>query len=158
MYIFTPMIDQKDIQIIYLLQKNARMTASEIAHEVDLSVPATAERIKKLTVAKVIQSFSAHVDAKKLGFDLSAFIAVVSASSDHYQEIIELSTEDARVLECHSITGDGSHLLKVRVRNSTELEKCLRDIQSWPGVIRTQTMIVLSTFKESMALNLKIEK
>jgi len=135
-----------------------RMTASEIAHIVDLSVPATAERIRKLTETKIITSFNAQADAKILGFDLTAFISVVSASSDHYQEIIAMSTTDRRVLECHSITGEGSHLLKVRIRNSSELEKCLRDIQSWPGVIRTQTMIVLSTFKESLSLDLQSTK
>ncbi len=149
------MIDQKDIHIVNLLQANARMTASEIATEVGLSIPATAERIKKLTESDIITSFSAHVDARALGYDLTAFIAVVSASSEHYQEIIDLARDETRVLECHSITGEGSHLLKVRVKNSSELEKCLRDLQAWPGVMRTQTMIVLSTYKETLALNIK---
>jgi Lrp/AsnC family leucine-responsive transcriptional regulator len=57
-------------------------------------------------------------------------------------------------MECHSVTGDGSHLLKVRVKNSTALEKLLRDIQSWPGVIRTHTSVVMSTYKEGFELDL----
>jgi Lrp/AsnC family leucine-responsive transcriptional regulator len=103
------MIDAKDISILSLLQSNSRMTASEIAESVGMSVPAVTERIKKLTEAEIIQKFSAKLDAKKLGFDLSAFIAVVSSSSDHYEDIISESIKNPSVMECHSVTGDGSH-------------------------------------------------
>jgi Lrp/AsnC family leucine-responsive transcriptional regulator len=151
------MLDEKDLQILQLLQRNARMTASEVAGEVGLSVPAAAERIKKLVEHGIITAFTARLNAKQLGFDLTAFIAVVSASSDHYEEIIDQARDNPAVLECHSITGEGSHLLKVRVRNSTELEKLLRDIQAWPGVIRTHTMVVLSTYKESSELELNLD-
>jgi Lrp/AsnC family leucine-responsive transcriptional regulator len=130
------------------------MTASEIAESVGMSVPAVTERIKKLTEAEIIQKFSAKLDAKKLGFDLSAFIAVVSSSSDHYEDIISESIKNPSVMECHSVTGDGSHLLKVRVKSSTGLEKLLRDIQAWPGVIRTHTSVVMSTYKEGFTLKL----
>ncbi|NOZ03897.1 MAG: Lrp/AsnC family transcriptional regulator [FCB group bacterium] len=149
------MWDKKDLYILELLQRNARMTASEVASEVGLSVPAAAERIKKLVDQNLITGFYARVNAKKLGFDLTAFIAVVSSSSDHYEDIINQSEAHPSVLECHSVTGEGSHLLKVRIRNSTELEKLLLNIQAWPGVIRTHTMVVLSTYKECNALNLR---
>ncbi|MFQ6604338.1 MAG: Lrp/AsnC family transcriptional regulator [Fidelibacterota bacterium] len=151
------MIDKVDRHIVAELQKNARMTASDIAREVGLSVPATAERIKRLMETGIIKRFTAQADAKKLGFDLTAFISVISASSEHYQETIDLALADARILECHSVTGEGSHLLKIRVRNSTELEQLLRDIQGWPGVIRSHTMLVLSTYKEGFSLGLEDE-
>jgi Lrp/AsnC family leucine-responsive transcriptional regulator len=122
-----------------------------------MSVPAVTERIKKLTEAKIVQKFAVKLSAKELGFDLCAFIAVVSSSSEQYEVIIQKSINNTAVLECHSVTGDGSHLLKVRVRNSTELEKLLRDIQSWPGVMRTQTSVVMSTYKEGFELDL-VEK
>src|SRR3712207_8039888 len=54
----------------------------------------------------------------------------------------------AEVLECHSITGQGSHLLKVRTDSTSGLEALLAEIQSWPGVQWTNTSIVLSTVKE----------
>ena len=53
------------------------------------------------------------------------------------------------VQEVHSITGEGSHMLKVRTRNTTTLERLLSKIQSWPGIHGTSTSIVLSTFKET---------
>ena len=149
------MLDKINIETLNLLQKNARITASEIASEVGLSVPAAAERVKKLDESKLITGFYTKLDAKELGFDLCAFITVVSASSDHYQDIIDEAERNNSILECHSVTGEGSHLLKIRVRNSTELEKLLSKIQSWPGVIRTHTMLVLSTFKETTNIYLK---
>tara|TARA_B100000315_G_C14490645_1_gene547421 strand:+ start:571 stop:1029 length:459 start_codon:yes stop_codon:yes gene_type:complete len=146
------MIDAKDLRILSILQDNSRTTASEIAESVGMSVPAVTERVKKLSESDIIQKFSIKLSAKLLGFDLSAFIAVVSSSSDQYEAIIQESNNNPSVLECHSVTGQGSHLLKVRVKNSSELEKLLRDIQSWPGVIRTQTSVVMSTYKEGFDL------
>ena len=123
-----------------------------------LSVPAAAERIKKLSDTKIIERFTAKLAEKELGFDLCAFIAVVSSSSEHYEEIISNTITNPAVMECHSVTGEGSHLLKVRVHNSTELEKLLRDIQAWPGVIRTHTSVVMSTYKEGFDLDILSEE
>jgi Lrp/AsnC family leucine-responsive transcriptional regulator len=61
------------------------------------------------------------------------------------------------VLECHSVTGEGSHLLKICIQNSSKLESLLKEIQGWPGVVRTHTWVVLSTFKESTKLNIEIK-
>ena len=149
------MLDKVNIEILNLLQQNARMSASEIASEVGLSVPAAAERVKKLVESKNITGFNTKLNAKELGFDLCAFIAVDSASSDHYNDIIDEAERNNSVLECHSVTGEGSHLLKIRVKNSTKLEELLSYIQSWPGVIRTHTMLVLSTFKETTDIDLE---
>ncbi len=143
-------LDKTDHQIINLLQHNSRMTASEIASDVALSIPAVTERIKKLIEFGYIENFTVKMNAKKLGYDLTAFINVDSSSSDHYEDIVSASKVHPSILECHSVTGEGSHLLKIRVKNSTELEKLLSEIQQWPGVIRTHTMLVLSTFKEKM--------
>jgi Lrp/AsnC family leucine-responsive transcriptional regulator len=148
------MFDSKDFQILTILQKNSRTTASEIAERVEMSVPAVAERIKKLSDNGIIESFTAKLNAKELGFDLSAYIAVVSSSSEHYEETIQKAINQPAVMECHSVTGDGSHMLKVMVRNSSDLEKLLRQIQSWPGVIRTHTSVIMSTYKEGFDLDL----
>ena len=59
------------------------------------------------------------------------------------------------VLECHAITGEGTHLLKVRTSNTASLEKLLSRIQAWSGVVSTRTDLVLSTAKET--LRIKVE-
>ncbi|HDY75176.1 MAG TPA: Lrp/AsnC family transcriptional regulator [Candidatus Marinimicrobia bacterium] len=149
------MFDSKDIQILEILQKDGRSTASDIAKEIDLSIPAVGERIKKLTDKGLISGFAAVLDHKKLGLDLTAFVFIISEHSDQYSDFIGKANDSDAVLECHSITGGGSHILKVRVKNSQALEDFLYEIQNWPGVSRTQSNVVLSTYKESMNNDLK---
>ena len=147
-------MDEKDKLILSLLQKDGRMTASEIAEKVDLSVPAVTERIRKLTEGSVLKEFRAVVDAKKVGYDVTAYILLDMSSSNSYGDMVQYAQDNDEVLECHSITGEGSHILKVRTHDTSSLESLLRNIQSWPGVIRTHTMIVMSTFKEATCLKL----
>lgn len=147
-------MDEKDKLILSLLQKDGRMTASEIAEKVDLSVPAVTERIRKLTEGGVLKDFRAVLDAKKVGYDVTAYILLDMSSSNSYGDMVQYAQDNDEVLECHSITGEGSHILKVRTHDTSSLESLLRDIQSWPGVIRTHTMIVMSTFKEATSLKL----
>ena len=61
-------------------------------------------------------------------------------------------------MECQSVTGNGSHILKVRVKNSQALEDLLYEIQNWPGVSRTQSNVVLSSYKESTDIDLNTLK
>ena len=148
------MMDEKDQIILNLLQNDGRMTAKDVAEHVHLSVPAVTERIRKLVDEGIIREFRAVVNSKKIGYDVTAFLLVDMSSSDHYGDLVESAARAEEVLECHSITGEGSHILKVRVRDTSSLENLLREIQSWPGVIRTHTMIVMSTYKENTQLAL----
>ena len=147
-------MDEKDKLILSLLQKDGRMTASEMAEKVDLSVPAVTERIRKLTEGGVLKDFRAVLDAKKVGYDVTAYILLDMSSSNSYGDMVQYAQDNDEVLECHSITGEGSHILKVRTHDTSSLESLLRNIQSWPGVIRSHTMIVMSTFKEATYLQL----
>ncbi len=148
------MFDKKDIQILEILEADGRSTASDIAKKVDLSIPAVGERIKKLTEKGLIKQFSAILDHKQIGLDLTAFVFIISEHSDHYNEFVEKTKETKAIVECHSITGGGSHILKVRVKNSQSLEDFLYEIQNWPGVSRTQSNVVLSTHKETTSEDL----
>ena len=143
------MLDEVDKYLIEHLQKNGRQTTSDLAHEVGMSVPAVAERIRKLQESGIIRRFTADVDPKKLGLDVGAYITIISESSAHYDEVIERAQENPEVLEVMSITGDGSHLLLVRTEDTATLENLLGKIQSWPGVNRTETRIILSRYKKS---------
>ena len=78
----------------------------------------------------------------------------MSEHSDHYDDFIQKTKESKAVLECHSVTGRGSHILKIRVENSQAFEDLLYEIQNWPGVSRTRSNVVLSTYKETTEINL----
>lgn len=128
------------------------MSRTELAEEVDLSVPAVSERLRKLEARGVLTGHHATVDAKRLGFDITAFIRVSVRGSEHYSTFLDVVTALESVLEVHSITGDGSHILKVCTENTTALERLLSRLQQVEGVRSTSSSIVLSTFKETRAL------
>ena len=150
------MIDKIDIQILEILQRDGRTSASDIAKAVELSVPAIGERIKKLSGKKFIKKHTTILGHKEAGLDLTAYVFIVSEHSDHYDKFVRKTNESTAVMECHSITGGGSHILKVRVKNSQALEDLLYEIQNWPGVSRTQSNVVLSSYKESTEIDLNI--
>ncbi len=147
-------IDDIDLKILDILQKNGRIKRNELAQMVGLSVPSVSERMKRLEDAGIIKGYTAIIDSKKLGKDITAFVFVSIDSSKNYPLFIERAMEVDEILECHSITGEGSHLLKVKTENTSTLEKLLARIQSWPGVTGTRTNIVLSTIKESTKIKI----
>ena len=142
-------IDEIDAQILELLQANGRIKRNEIAEHVGLSLPSVSERMRKLEERGVIEGYRARLAPKRLNFDIAAFIRVRVDGSENYQAFIERAMAVPEILEVHSITGEGSHLLKVRLKNTGALERLLFQIQRWPGVHGTLTSMVLSTFKES---------
>ena len=145
-------IDAIDVQILTILQADGRAKRKDIAEAVGLSLPSVSDRMRKLEERGVLTGYHAVVDPKRLHHDVTAFVAVVSAGSEHYAEFIAGVTAMDEVQELHSVTGDGSHMLKVRVRNTTALEGLLGRLQALPGVRGTRTSLVLSTLKETRAL------
>jgi Lrp/AsnC family leucine-responsive transcriptional regulator len=151
-------LDEIDLKILKMLQENGRMKRNEIAQATGLSVPSVSERMKKLEDAGIIKGYTAILDSKKLGKDITAFVFVSIDSSKNYPLFIERVMDVDEILECHSITGEGSHLLKVKTENTSTLEKLLARIQSWPGVTGTRTNIVLSTIKETTKIKILDER
>jgi Lrp/AsnC family leucine-responsive transcriptional regulator len=154
----TAALDEIDAKILEILQRNGRTRRNDLAEKVGLSLPSVSERLRKLEDNGTITGYFATVDARKLGRDITAFIFVTSDSSKHYGQLVDHAAALDDILECHAITGEGSHLLKVRTANTTSLERLLAKIQAWPGVLSTRTNLVLSTSKESMRIKVEASK
>jgi Lrp/AsnC family leucine-responsive transcriptional regulator len=146
-----------DRQICSLLQQNARMSLSDIAEQVGTSIPTISEHIRKLEESGVIRGFTAVLDPVSCGMDVAAFIFVDMESSAAYDSFRKNCRHHPEILDCHAITGDASHLLKVRAKNTAALEHLLSQIQRWKGVTRTLTSVVLSTHKETLQIHLPSE-
>ena len=142
-------LDSIDKKILKLLYEDGRASASYIADNVKLSVPAVTDRIKKLQDSGVILGFKPIISSKKVNLDITAFITVYSESSKNFEKVVSNAEINKNIMKCYTTTGDGSHLLLVKVENTEKLEKLLRTIQSWPGVSRTQTQIVLSSYNNT---------
>jgi len=151
-------IDEIDIKILDLLQNNSRIKRNVVAEKIGLSLPSVTDRMNRLEENGTIESYITKLNHKLLGKDITAFIFVTSDSSAHYKDFISHANQTPGILECHSITGDGSHILKIRTENTSSLEKLLAKIQSWKGVRSTRTSIVLSSHKEEFTIDLKTLK
>ena len=147
-------IDKIDKLILNELIINARESASNIAETIGMSVPAVTERIKKLQDSGVIKGYSVSIDDRMIGVDVSAFITVISESSEFFEDVVNHANANQYVTKCYTTTGVGSHILYVKTENSTSLEKLLRVIQSWPGVKRTETQLILNSYKSTTPLTI----
>lgn len=147
-------LDHIDLAILKTLQEQGRTKRNELAERVGLSLPAISDRLRKLEERGILEGVHGKLEPKRLGLDVAAFIFVSVESSSNYQDFLAKSLEHPEILEVHAITGDGSHVLKVRTWNTSTLERLLSEIQRWPGVRSTRTNVVLSTHKETTALPL----
>jgi len=148
-------LDTIDRKILKELQQHGRKSASYIADKIKVSIPTITERIKKLQDTGVIVGFQAIVDPIKIGLDVAAIITIISGSSQYYKKVTIAAEETPEIVQCFSTTGNGSHTLLVNTKNSYTLEELLRKIQSWPGVIRTETQIILSSYKNGIKIPIK---
>lgn len=148
------MFDSLDIKILNRLQQSGRTKRSSLAEEVGMSIPSVSERLNKLEEKGIIEGYYAKLNKKVFGFDIMVFILVVMESSKHYKNFINKVEKMSQIIECHSVLGEGSHMLKALVKNTEALEKLLSEIQSWQGVMATKTTFVLSTTKETTFLDL----
>jgi Lrp/AsnC family leucine-responsive transcriptional regulator len=147
-------VKELDRQICSLLQENARLSLSEIAEQVGSSVPTVSDRVRRLEADGTIREYTTLFRVVDFGYDVTAFIFVDMDSSTNYDGFRRQCRSRKEIQECHAVTGTASHLLKIRVKTTGELEQLLSAIQQWKGVSRTQTNVVLSTHKESPSITI----
>ena len=143
-----PELDATDRSILELLQENCKQPLAAIGEKVGLSAPAVVDRIHKLEEAGIILGYTARLDARRLGKDVTAFIGV---STDAPGAIGRAETEVnsmEEVLECHHVTGAHTLMLKVKTRNTESLEALIERVRALEGVSRTETMVALSSHTE----------
>lgn len=145
--------DAIDRKLLALLQADGRTPHAELARVVGLAVSSVNERVRKLGERGVITGVHASVSPEALGLDLLAVVFVGWSAPDVEKRFLDRVAEEPAVLECHHVTGAWNYLLKVRVRNTRMLEAFLAAvIKSVDGIERTETLIVLSSPKETATL------
>lgn len=150
----TYVLDGIDRQLLEALQSDSKRSLKEIGAEVGLSAPSVMERVRKLENAGIIKGYHALLDARKVGLDIAAFIGVSISNPAHLSAFEEWVESIPQVLECHHVTGGHTLLLKVKTRNTKDLEQLISRIRSMEGVASTETMVVLSTHAERVEVAL----
>ena len=140
--------DAIDAAIVREVSQDARATLADLSAAVGLSVSAVQARLRRLESRGVITGYRTLVDAEAVGKPLAAFVEITPldpAQPDNAPELLEHLTE---IEACHSIAGDASYILFVRVASPRHLETLIRDIRTAASV-STRTTIVLQTFYEN---------
>ncbi len=133
------------------VSRDARATLAQLAGQVGLSTSAVQARLKRLEASGVISGYRALVSPEALGRPLSAFIEITPLDPAQGDDVPQLLEHLTAVEACHSIAGDASYMLFVRVPTPPDLEALIRDIrQAVP--VSTRTTVVLQTFYENRPL------
>ena len=146
-------MDNIDKQILSMLQQNARTPLKVLAEKVFLSSPAVSARIRQLENDGVIMGYHAELDPTKLGCHITAFINIAMDAIKKIEFYIFI-TNCPNVIECNSITGDYSMLVKVAFPTTFELDLFVGELQRFGN---TQTTIVFSTPIKNRGINVESE-
>ena len=143
-------LDHTSRRILQLLSADGRASYQAIADEIGLSRPAVMERVKRLEEAGLIRGYHARLDRSKVGFPITAFVAIRYPVTEHAgdEPQIQALAANPNVLECHHVAGDDCYVLKVAAPSIESLEGVLRQIKQPGHPVSTRTTIVLSTLFE----------
>lgn len=141
-------MDDLDWKVLSLLQRNGRMTYTELARQVHLSVPAVTERVKRLEEAGVIEGYVARVNPVAAGYQVSALVGI-TVPQPAKAKFLKLLGTISEVLECDHVTGADSYVIRLVAVSMADLERLIERINLYG---ETRTSIVMSTPLAARAL------
>ena len=143
-----------DLAILKELRRDAKQSYRELASKLKIHPNTLMQRIKRLEQEKVILNYTVDIDFRKVGYDLHAIVMIRTrkAKAPSMWELDSIA-KIPTVQMLHATTGSYDAIAVLRVKDRNELVQVLRQIQQSPAVMRTNTMIVLSSFKQLHEFN-----
>ncbi len=147
-------MDAIDRKIATLLQADGRASNAEIAEHVGVSVSTAHERVRKMATSGEIKAWRAVLDPAAVGAGLCVFV-LVDMQYEGEEDACAALVACPEVQELHHISGPHSYLMKLRLRDTPALQAFLQEVvKPLPAVMRTETLLSLSTLKETSAVKL----
>ena len=143
---YTDALDLYDSRILAELQRDARITMSELGRRVHLSQPAVTERVRKLELAGIIKGYHAVVDAPRLGYGIRAMVRVGRCD---YATVIKRVEETPEVINAFNLTGEDSWILEIAVQDVPHLDEV---VSKFCLLAETSTSIILNVARENHPL------
>lgn len=138
-------LDDTDRLLIRELVADGRATLSTLAEKANLSVSAVQSRVRRLEARGVITGYTAKVDPEAFGQLLSAFVAITPLDPSQPDDAPSRLRHIGAIESCHSVAGEESYILFVRVASPRQLEHLLREIRATANV-NTRSIVILHTF------------
>jgi Lrp/AsnC family transcriptional regulator, leucine-responsive regulatory protein len=137
-------VEDTDRLIVRLLAQDGRMSYTDLAKATGLSTSAVHQRVRRLEERGVIKGYAAVVDADAVGLPITAFVSVTPFDPAAPDDVPERLADMPEIEACHSVAGNESYILKVRVTTPGHLEDLLARLRAKASVA-TRTTVVLST-------------
>ena len=150
-------LSTNDARILEILQRDGRRPYADLGAEVGMSGPSAHERVKKLEARGAIRGYAAIVDPASVGLGILAFTWITQAPGTAATDLTGDLAAIPEIEECHHITGEADYLIKVRARDTRDLERILRQVQATRHVFTTETDVVFSSGFERRPLRLPVE-
>jgi Lrp/AsnC family leucine-responsive transcriptional regulator len=141
-------LDEIDRVLVRELVNDGRATLAHLAATAGLSVSAVQSRVRRLESRGVVTGYQARIDPEAFGQRLSAFVAITPLDPSQPDDAPARLKHIAAIESCHSVAGEESYMLLVRVGSARELENLLQQIRTAANV-RTRSTVILQTFYES---------
>lgn len=141
-------MEETDRAIVAALTTDGRVSYTDLAERVGLSVSAVHQRVRRLEQRGVVKGYTARVSYEAVGLPLSAFVAIRPLDPSQPDDAPERLSHLAEIDSCYSVAGEDFYLLLVRVASPADLERLLQEIRTAANVT-TRTTVVLSTPYES---------
>lgn len=150
-------LDRIDRKILDILQRQGRISMTELAEQIGLSTSPCSERVKRMEREGVITGYHAHLSPEALGKSLLVFVEIklASKSGDVFDQVRNELLHVPEVQECHLVSGSFDYLVKARLRGMSEYRHLLGDIlKKLPVAAESHSYIVMEEIKESLAIAL----
>lgn len=145
-------MDRTDKVILKNLQKNSRMTISDLSASISLSMPATSERLRKLETSGIIKQYTVLLDTEKINKHLTALMFMRFDSASSGDDFAEYAKTELEICECYYITGDFDYFLKIITEDALTLKSLMSRLKNRPGVVKTSNNVVLSNIIDHLSL------
>jgi Lrp/AsnC family transcriptional regulator, leucine-responsive regulatory protein len=153
-------LDKIDLKILRILQENSKITNLDLSKKIGLSPAPTLERVKKLEMTNIIESYHAAVNPTQMGLNVKTFVLVTLAwkQEDALNRFLEKISKIDEVTECYIITGEADLLMKVICRDIPSYEQLLfKTLSQIVEIERLKTLMTLSTVKDVKLLPFNYE-
>ena len=149
------MLDAKDKRLLILLQNDAKKTTKELAFELDLSITAVFERIKKLEKQQIIKRYVALLNTEKIqkNFIVLCHVKLVQHRKEYISQFEKEITQFPEVLECFHVSGDSDYILKICVRDIQEYRDFMvSKLTNLQHISSTQSSFMIKEVKNSTVI------
>jgi DNA-binding Lrp family transcriptional regulator len=140
-------LDKIDLEILKLLSEDSTSSNTSIANKLEKHPTTISNHVDDLKKKGVINAFTIKIDYEKLGFDIIALIEL-TVSKGKMLEVEEEIANNPNVFAVYDVTGQYDALILARFKNRKQLSELVKDINSFPNVIRTNTHLILNIIKD----------